>query len=519
MVRRRHRAQAGKTRVVRQTVANRLTRRLHKLECWGNFCFSPGTAMELDCPHLSLARYWTDEDDDRRIALVDSLDALRLCNEGGFEAVSAADARWDFERESRRLSWEIQDFAASVGLARPFSSSCDDDDLADLVKEAIERGELVGLRKNPALFVRATKATVEQRRLVAQISAKTRGRLYQGGRQYKLVAGDDLDGTDDRNSYEVVAREDAQRTLDRMAKEPGIAAELAALLGKARDQLTRDWRPPLAPNGLILLRRSAVNRSYSSDSGPALTPSQMRKLAAKDWIEIEVVDQDGEPYSTHYRLELADQSVREGELDDEGSVGVYEIESGNCKVVLGEVKQAEAAEEAEEAEEPAEAEAPDVAEPEVPEDEPEPEDSSFDFEDEPDLATEDTVPTKLRFKLLDLAGKPMAGATVSIAGTNVTSDDDGMVETEVSQGPQNISATHPDGEVALSVGGLDPQDSSEDGFKMRLFNMGYLWDTNAETSDDEMVIALQDFQAQYKIELSGLLDDATKAKLVEVYGC
>ena len=82
-----------------------------------------------------------------------------------------------------------------------------------------------------------------------------------------------------------------------------------------------------------------------------------------------MVDQDGEPYSTHYRLELADQSVREGELDDEGSVGVYEIESGNCKVVLGEVKQAEAAEAAaKEAEEPVEAEAPDVAEPEAPED-------------------------------------------------------------------------------------------------------------------------------------------------------
>jgi hypothetical protein len=474
--------------------------------------------MELDCPHLSLARYWTDEDDDRRIALVDSLDALRLCNEGGFEAVSASDALWDFERESRRLGWEIQDFAASVGLASPFSSSCDDDDLAELVGQAIERGELVGLRKNPALFVRATKATVEQRRLVAQISAKTRGRLHQGGRQYKLVAGDDLDGTDDRNSYEVVPRADATRVLDHMGKEPGIAADLAALLGKARDQLTRDWRPPLAPDGLILLRRSAVNRSYSSDSGPALTPSQMRKLASKDWIEIEVVDQDGEPYSPHYRLELADQSVREGELDDEGSVGVYEIESGNCKVVLGEVKQAEAAEAAaKEAEEPVEAEAPDVAEPEAPEDEPEPEDSSFDFEDEPDLAAENTVPTKLRFKLLDLAGKPMAGATVSIAGTNVTSDDDGMVETEVTAGGSSLTATLPSGDIGLSVGGLDP--TADAGWKTCLFNMGFLWDPSVDDSDDEMIVALEDFQAQYEIPVSGRPDDATKAKIMEVYGC
>jgi len=106
-----------------------------------------------------------------------------------------------------------------------------------------------------------------------------------------------------------------------------------------------------------------------------------------------------------------------------------------------------------------------------------------------------------------------------VAGSAVTTDGDGMVETEVSQGPQNISATLPDGEIALGVGELDPQDSSDAGFKMRLFNMGFLWDTDVAPSDDEMVIALQDFQAEYKIKLSGQLDDATKAKLVEVYGC
>jgi hypothetical protein len=470
--------------------------------------------MELDCLHLSLARYWTDEADDRRIALVDSLDALRLCDRGEFEAVSAADARWDFLRESRRLCAEIQTFAVRAGLASPFSSCCDNDDLTELVAQAIERGELVGLRKNRALFGRANKATVEQRRLVAEIESKTRGRLQHGGRRYKLAAGDDLDGIDDRDSYEVVPRAEAVRTLDLLAKEAGMTGDVASLLGQARDKLTRDWRPPLAPEGLILLRRSATLRIASSDTGPAITPSQMRKLASKDWIEIEVVDQEGEPYSSHYRLELADHSVREGELDNEGCVGVYEIESGNCELVVGEVKQA-AAVAAEKAEEPVEAAAPDVVEPEALEDEPE--DSSFDFEDEPDLAAENTVPTKLRFKLLDLAGKPMAGATVSIAGANVTSDDDGMVETEVTAGASSLTATLPNGDIGLSVGGLDP--TADAGWKTCLFNMGFLWDPSVDDSDDEMIVALEDFQAQYEIPVSGRPDDATKAKIMEVYGC
>jgi peptidoglycan hydrolase-like protein with peptidoglycan-binding domain len=34
-----------------------------------------------------------------------------------------------------------------------------------------------------------------------------------------------------------------------------------------------------------------------------------------------------------------------------------------------------------------------------------------------------------------------------------------------------------------------------------------------------MLIALQDFQAQYKLTVSGQLDDATKAQLLQVHGC
>jgi hypothetical protein len=297
--------------------------------------------MELDCPHLSLAHYCAAGNEDKSIALVDSLDALRLCDMGSFEAVSASDALWDFERECPRLSLELLDFAVRVGLASPFWGGCDGGDLAELVGDGIKRGNLVGLRQVSAAA--ASKPTLEQRRLVAEIEAKTRGRLQIGGRQHKLIAGDDLNGMPDRNSYEVVPRDDARRTLDRLAKEPGVASALATLLGKARDKLTPDWRPPLAPDGLILLRRNSVARVHSSETGPALTPSQMKKLATKkDWIEIELVDQDGEPYSTHYRLQLGEQLVDESDFPDDGLLGLYEIESGTYKLTIGEVRLAPA---------------------------------------------------------------------------------------------------------------------------------------------------------------------------------
>ena len=40
-----------------------------------------------------------------------------------------------------------------------------------------------------------------------------------------------------------------------------------------------------------------------------------------------------------------------------------------------------------------------------------------------------------------------------------------------------------------------------------------------EDSDDELLIALQDFQAQYSLTVSGQLDDATKGQLLQVHGC
>ena len=106
---------------------------------------------------------------------------------------------------------------------------------------------------------------------------------------------------------------------------------------------------------------------------------------------------------------------------------------------------------------------------------------------------------------------------MTVAGTAVTSDDDGMVETEVTTGASDVTITLPSGDIGLNVGSLDP--ATDDGWKTRLFNMGFLWDPSVDDSDDEMIIALQDFQAQYQVPVSGQPDDATKAKLVEVYGC
>jgi hypothetical protein len=230
--------------------------------------------VDLDCPHLSLARFW-DDDDSRGIVLVELIESLRLRRGGAWEEVSESSALWEFERQHRRLSREIRSFAFDIGLASPYSTTSGDWDLVELIRANIGRGALIGLRRGRAKAA-ATQPILEQRHLVRDLEAH--GRLNEGGRLYTLVAGTDVDGIAERNSFEVVQHDEAVRVLDAIAKLTATRPEVATLLAKARAMLSRDWRAPLEPDGLVLLRKTVVPRMTASHDGPAITPSQIRAM-------------------------------------------------------------------------------------------------------------------------------------------------------------------------------------------------------------------------------------------------
>ncbi len=203
----------------------------------------------------------------------------------------------------------------------------------DIIIEAIRDHRVLVLQRGAAA-VPARSATAELRGLVAQLPQ--RGTLVFQGRQYKLVVADDLARLANRDRYEVVSQSNALEVLDELAKGSPASAEL---LRKVKEKIGKDWRPPFSqPEGVVLMRRIPDPVYVSmADAGPAMTPSQIQALRQKDWIEIEVVDQDGEPYPTHYQLELAGSDVREGDLGEDGCVNISGIESGSCKLVLGKV--------------------------------------------------------------------------------------------------------------------------------------------------------------------------------------
>jgi hypothetical protein len=95
----------------------------------------------------------------------------------------------------------------------------------------------------------------------------------------------------------------------------------------------------------------------------------------------------------------------------------------------------------------------------------------------------------------------------------------GLVEANIDKTGRSVSTETPDETFQLAVGDINPSDDTTDaGYKARLFNLGFPWDPTVGDTDDEMIIALQDFQAQYSLSISGQLDDGTKSQLSQVYG-
>ena len=97
---------------------------------------------------------------------------------------------------------------------------------------------------------------------------------------------------------------------------------------------------------LVSVRRKGISDGVTQNSGGASGPasSSSRRRSAnppppsdnkpeKTWVEIRLVDQDGNPIpAARYKLKITDGSVREGALDDDGRARVAGIDPGSCTV-------------------------------------------------------------------------------------------------------------------------------------------------------------------------------------------
>lgn len=137
------------------------------------------------------------------------------------------------------------------------------------------------------------------------------------------------------------------------------------------------------------------------------------------------------------------------------------------------------------------------------------------------------VPSKLQIQLLDEDGNPRGNLDYCVIVDGSRHSDrttaDGWVRIPIKPNARKakliLKLQNGQEVYDLNLGNLDPVTQTE-GVRQRLRNLGFdCGDEEGEELAEQTITALREFQHQYQLTESGKPDQATQAKLVEVYGC
>jgi hypothetical protein len=209
-------------------------------------------AMSIDIPSLLLSSF---PQKDKRL-LVRAADAVRLCRDGVYEPLPRQES---FQALMMRQSSAAREFAAKAGVLSRTLADCPDLSLLAELRALIAGGALVAVRECEGKSSPATPSLVKQRRVLSALAtAKPEAMRFKGG-IYWLLTDADFKRIQDLDDYTVVRRAEAVEVLTGLAESASAAR--ARLFSEAAELLTQDWRPPLSPDGLILLKRTVVART------------------------------------------------------------------------------------------------------------------------------------------------------------------------------------------------------------------------------------------------------------------
>lgn len=135
----------------------------------------------------------------------------------------------------------------------------------------------------------------------------------------------------------------------------------------------------------------------------------------------------------------------------------------------------------------------------------------------------------LGVRLLDRKMKPIASQEVVLtvpppedgeprsSQLELVTDGDGKVKTEISKSALIASLVVGELSLSLKIGELDPVDENS-GLAQRLNNLGYFVPPEAERDEDELRSAIEEFQLEQGIEVTGENDSALQQKVLEIHG-
>jgi Putative peptidoglycan binding domain len=136
---------------------------------------------------------------------------------------------------------------------------------------------------------------------------------------------------------------------------------------------------------------------------------------------------------------------------------------------------------------------------------------------------------ELRLRVQDLAGRAVAGSPCNLEvegeASSTATNGDGVVDKRIPRTAKKGKLELDEVAFDIDIGRLDPIDE-ESGWQARLVNLGYLEKAVGDVRPEygqlrkrELLAAIEEFQCDRGLPLTGEMDDATQAALSEVHGC
>jgi hypothetical protein len=128
----------------------------------------------------------------------------------------------------------------------------------------------------------------------------------------------------------------------------------------------------------------------------------------------------------------------------------------------------------------------------------------------------------LRLTLLDVQGAPMADTKcqVTVEGmvSDLATDADGHIDLEIPRHAKSGTLALDGLRIPIHIGDLDPVDETT-GAVARLVNLGYYRAPVEPVDEAELRCAIEEFQCDYGLEVTGECDTDTLATLQVEHGC
>ena len=130
---------------------------------------------------------------------------------------------------------------------------------------------------------------------------------------------------------------------------------------------------------------------------------------------------------------------------------------------------------------------------------------------------------ELRLVLKDFDEQPAPGLACELevegAVQKLVSDDSGMIKAKIPRKAQTGTLRIPDLdlEMPLKIGHLDPPDQDH-GWQARLINLGFYDGAVGSTDQERLGYAIEEFQCDHGLPVTGQLDDGTRAALLAAHG-